>query len=193
MKSRSPKSNGRQTTSPGPCTTNPPPRRATAISAVSRFSTTRGNRGQSGVPDSSRPGQPPHDPVGFPQLAPRPAPPSGPDLGPEGWSAGGSRTAPDDHACSPRLVYGCRLVRCGAIARWTRDRSPGRSRHLERVRRAQPARAGQTRPRLSHRLATASGNQCARVVTRSGMDLARPLCPEDGSGDSRRTNPYGDA
>jgi hypothetical protein len=108
-----------------------------------------------------------------------------PDLGPEGWSAGGSRTAPDDHACSPRLVYGCGLVRCGAIARWTRDRSPGRSRHLERVRRAQP--------RLSHRLATASGNHCARVVIRSGMDLARPLCPEDGSGDSRRTNPYGDA
>jgi broad specificity phosphatase PhoE len=63
----------------------------------------------------------------------------------------------------------------------------------ERVRRAQPARAGQTRPRLSHRQATASGNQCARVVTRSGMDMARPLCPEDGSGDSRRTNPYGDA
>jgi hypothetical protein len=66
----------------------PAPRRATAISAVSRFSTTCGNRGQSGVPDSSRPGQPPHDPVGFPLLAPRPAPPSGPTSVPKAGPLG---------------------------------------------------------------------------------------------------------
>jgi hypothetical protein len=171
----------------------PAPRRATAISAVSRFSTTCGNRGQSGVPDSSRPGQPPHDPVGFPLLAPRPAPPSGPTSVPKAGPLGVRGRV--------RTTTPARPGSCTAAASSDAERSrdgraigaPAGVATLERVRRAQPARAGQTRPRLSHRLATASGNQCARVVTRSGMDLARPLRPEDGSGDSRRTNPYGDA
>jgi hypothetical protein len=69
-------------------------------------------------------------------------------------------------------------VTWACVAGTQRDSNP--CRHLERVRRAQPARAGQTRPRLSHSLATASGNQCARVVTRSGMDLARPLWHSEG-------------
>jgi hypothetical protein len=152
----------------------PAPRRATAISAVSRFSTTCGNRGQSGVPDSSRPGQPPHDPVGFPLLAPRPAPPSGPTSVPKAGPLGVRGRL---RTTTPARPGSCTAAASSDAERSRDGRATGAPAGVATLREcAERSQREQARRDLGCRIAwrPRAGTHCARVVTRSGMDLARP-------------------